>query len=480
MKRLVCVLLIMMMLLPLASCTRGSKPDNTAAPTAINGTEQPALTQEAVATHVPDMSFDPETDNNNLNSGYGHTYCAMLETDEVYYLLHNGYLMYYDKGSEDSGFVCPKPECAHDEKYQNADCCANLGAVHFPSLTVYNGRIWWVGQPTYSSLGIYSMALDGTDRKLMHEFPMEEKHCGNNDWFFHRGRLYWALCYNKVETGEPCYRAEVGYMQLDDFEEHVLYEKLSTLHPDPTIRFLGESAYIFMSYDWIEPGEEPDGDVDYEAYLKFWRTNDITQEILRWDPSMSEPETVYLDETARFQFGTRGFYVSPEGGIYFWETELDDPEAVENRVYTSFIRRVTGKNTKETALTLVAEDGMHYYLKSMPTGVIVALHDSYVQGTGYQTDSIWILTLEGDTLYRGELPTAYREKYTGGKHDFDIDGCWATRSELIVGFKETYYDTGKDHGDDQYFDFIKYEITPDGLIEIPLASCRAHYSDEGW
>lgn len=467
MKRSVCVIMICLLFLLLAACKGGDEPTPTEAP---ESTPQ--------AAHTPDMSFDPDTDNNNLNSGFWYRRCAMLETDEVYYLIHNGYLMYYDKAVEESGYVCPLPECVHDGKFANADCCAYLGAVSFPSLTVYEGKLWWVGQrwqagqAAGSVLCVYRMDPDGTNRELMHEIEIEDKLRGNNAWFIHRGRLYWTLSYEVVTDGLPYYSAEVGYMSLDDYEQHVLYENISSIQPYPTIRFLGESAYIFISYDWIEPGEEPDGDVDYEAYANFWRTNEVTQEILRWDPSMAEPETVYYDYQADFIFGDYGFYVSPEGEIYFWETEFDDPEDIHNNDSTCFIRRVTGKDSKETALTLIAEDGMRYFMKAMPTGIVIALHESYEEGTGYRCDSVWLLTIEGETLYRGELPMAFLEKYSGDMRRvrIDIDGCWATKDEFLIAYSVTFPNTGVK------YDFVNYEITREGIVEKPLASCKQNTS----
>lgn len=50
-------------------------------------------------------------------------------------------LRYYDKGSGISGVLCPDPACTHD-----TDSCGAYAADGGNSVSVYNGKLYWVGE----------------------------------------------------------------------------------------------------------------------------------------------------------------------------------------------------------------------------------------------------------------------------------------------------------------------------------------------
>ncbi len=358
-----------------------------------------------------------------------------------------------------------------------------------------------MGQPDYKHLGIYRMDLDGSNKELLISWALFDDDNPFPNWtlfYFHRGRLFWTSLSQEVTDGMPYNKASFGYMDLDDFELHCLGERKSFFYPQPTMRFAGDSAYIFVEYDGIGPGDQdiPNWDTDEEGYLAWRETVKMTDEVLRWDPTMDEPETVYLNNEDSCFGSFNDFYVSQEGEIYFRETKLEDPEREwkqgEND-YITYINRVVGYSEKERVLELTDEDGVHYGMYAMTCGVIVAMNMDYIRGQGDEVSGIWIFTFDGETLYRGELPMEYREKYQdrvrideNGKtlpvlHGLsNVSGCWATETEVLFCFTERFAKDSATHGDSRYFDFVKYEITEDGLVEIPLASCREHYSDEGW
>lgn len=484
MKRIAALLLTALLILPLTACAAGNQP----APAAGNDrSDDPAR-----------QGFDPETDYDNRYAALID--CAMVDTEEAYYFYANGYIMYYDKLMEDSGFLCSKPECVHDEKFNNPDCVARAN-MQLPSLTYYEGKLWWVGYPDTRHIGIFRMDLDGTGKELLHSFEAfgdDAPFKGMMLWYFHRGRLFWSSLKQEISGGVPFDTAEFGYMSLEDFEPHILCERHSIFGLQPTMRFAGDSAYMFVNYDGIGPGdaEIPDPDYDEAGFIEWRDTVVMTDEVLRWDPTMDEPETVYISNEKSCLNSFNNAYVSQDGVIWFSESVLEDPdkewEKGEND-YICYINRVDANGKAERIMELTSEDGEHYYMVNMANGLILALCTDWVDKSNV-IRGVWLLTFEGETLYRGELPMQYREKYEDRvrtdekgrtvtiRHGLNggIYNCWATRNEILFCFTETYYKDSETHGDSRYYDFVKYEITPNGLVEVPLGSCARHYSDEGW
>ena len=482
MKRISCIILALLMLL-LAACTPGQ--EETAEPTAnatAAATAEPGEPSARPTLDPARQAFDPYTDYDNRYAALIRN--AIVETGDAYYLYANGYIMYYDRIAEESGFLCPRPECEHDEVFDNMGCSAYAPMI-LPSFTFYEGRLWWVGYPDLRHFGIYRMELDGTNRELLHTYEFAGQFQGMYLWYFHRGRLYWSSIKQEVTDGMAFNTAGFGYIGLDDFEPHVLCERYSYFTPQPTIRFAGDNAYFFVGYDGIGPGgaEIPDYDTDPEGYLAWRDSVRSKDEILRWDPSMDEPETVYLNDEMHCLQTFTNAYVTQDGELFFGKSELEDPDREwdqDENPYIWHIFRVGADGKPEHFMELTDEDGRHYSMIAMTGGVIVAMDVIW----GSRVDEIrgiWLVTFEGETLYRGELPMQYREKYTGERHGLSsFYSCWATRDELLFCFEERYYKASETHGDSTYYDFIKYEITPDGLVEIPLAECRDHYADEGW
>ncbi len=484
---------ILLFALILALCTgcSGNKNQNPSdSPDAFNSGQSGGV--------LMGQAFNPETDNDNRNAAFID--CAMVDTEDAYYLYVNGYIMYYDKIMEDSGFLCPHPECVHDEKFNNPNCVARA-SIQLPSMTYYEGKLWWVGNPDMRHIGVFRMNLDGTNKELLHSFELngdDTRFQGMMLWYFHRGRLFWSSLKQEVANGQYFNTAYFGYMSLEDYEPHDLCERRSFFTPQPTIRFAGDSAYLFIGYDGIGPGDQeiPDGEADLDAYLEWAKNVKQYDEVLRWDPTMDEPETIYLNSEDTCFHSFNDYYVSQEGEIFFRETELEDPDQQydeENNQYITYINRINGNGEKERIIELTDEDGVHYNMYAMTCGVIVAMDTRYIRGVGDEVRGIWILTFDGRTLYRGELPMKYREKYTDRERVDDngltvhishginkLHNCWATENEVLFCFTETYYKDSPTHGNSNYYDFVKYEITPNGLIEVPLAECRAHYGDEGW
>lgn len=94
---------------------------------------------------------------------------AIKHDDALYFNARIGeYVVMYAADLANGGALpaCGKPDCLHND----ASCNACIGgAIPNQSYTIYNGRFYWVAaavEDSASEYYLYSMALDGTDRKI--------------------------------------------------------------------------------------------------------------------------------------------------------------------------------------------------------------------------------------------------------------------------------------------------------------------------
>ncbi len=196
------LLIAALLLLPLASCAKKDAQQAQAGQTVQHG----------------DPSFDPETDYDNRYSSL--VSCDMLETEDAYYL-HNcsskPFLYYFDKATGETGVLCPRPECVHDEKRENRECTGYIG-YDWPSLQYYRGKLWYFNSTKGIKFGLFRMNLDGSEKELVHEFdpagtPLEY---GNRRLYIHRGMIYHACSRQEVKNGAPFEKLVYGCIPMEN------------------------------------------------------------------------------------------------------------------------------------------------------------------------------------------------------------------------------------------------------------------------
>ncbi len=256
----VSLILAFLLLLPLLSC--GKKPE-----------QQPEPQQTG------NFTFDPETDYDNR---YGSLIsCNMLETEDAFYLQSrngNGFLYYYDKTTGDTGVLCPRPECVHDEKRDNAECAGYIGS-ELTTLQYYQGKLWYFNQTKGLMFGLYRMNPDGSEKELVHEFdpagtPLE---FGNRRLYIHRGMIYHAGYRQEIKNAAVFHKLVYGCIPMEDttiggkevkaWEYYEILERDTINQPQPTMFFAGDSAYMFYDYDGLT---EYDGTDSYDEFY-YWR-----------------------------------------------------------------------------------------------------------------------------------------------------------------------------------------------------------------
>ena len=480
MKKVMMIILAGLLALPLLSCGKKPEQQPTAAP--VSGTPLPdgVTADPNAAPSGKPIFFDPETDYDNR---YGSIIsCDMVETEDAYYLHNretNGFLYYYDNASGESGVLCPRPECVHDAKRENRECTGYLG-YELPSLQYYQGRLWFFESPYGRKIRLCHMNLDGSEKTLVHEFepadtPLEY---GNRRLYLHRGMIYYTTFNQTISGAAIFHRIYYGCIPMEDttiggkkvraWECYSILER-DTIHmPQPSMYFAGDYCYMLYDYDGVTDYDGANTEEDYYAWK---RTLPVTDEIDRWDPTMAEPEILYQSvETYSMLGNYHGKYVASDGTPYFTDSQRLDPEQPEgeDNPYITRLYRVEKDGSRTIVLETDPGEGSLFSF-ALGDGVIVLTGAPFMcMRDILEPVDIRIIRFDGDepeVIYEGPLPLEYRSELRIGAKDISLEECWVNGDTLMI-FSTEYYGR-KDY--DRSWQFVKYDITPDGLKETVLS-----------
>ena len=447
MKKLLALALSALFALSLAACA-GTAGDP--APTDPPLASMPAAT--ASPTERIDLSFDPDTD--YVNAYGGLTAHDLVETeDAVYWHSTNGraYLYYYDKACGESGVLCPRPECLHDAVENNRDCAGYLGTFD-PSLSFFEGKLWWIGYcgPNEADRAIYRMDPDGTNREKVRDLSREHEYQGTK-YYFHRGYIYFYRADNIVRQGSLTLRISVSRMPLDSDKLEVIWEATSAYVPQATLRFRGGEIYIFAQFD----GGDENTSAEELAALSY------RLEILRWTEGMTEPECLCRVDNAVRLMNVAAYDVTKSGEIYFAVPSSDGERRGDA------VCRVSGDGSSEELFDFFDEENP-FHIMSITDGIVCA--SAYLQDS--QGGRIfWIRDISGETLFKGRLPA---ELAPGTEASVSI--LTADRGHL------TAYAAAKDPEDPLHyglFCLIRYDLTADGPVGTALITVRRRIAVSG-
>ncbi|MBO4878690.1 MAG: hypothetical protein J5544_00355 [Clostridia bacterium] len=464
MKRTIAIILAALLLLPIAACAGGTEPAPTAVPDQ-NG-DVSASGEPPLATPDPARAFDPETDFDNR---FASQFNRIVETEDAYYLKGDctDFLFYYDKVTGDSGILCPRPDCLHvpPEPMSGVTDCGGFIGTERGSLTYYKGRLYWAKyyRPEMD-ICVFSMALDGSDRELIGKLAISPEEYQPQQFWIHRGYVYFYSEANKVVNGAPTCRLAIVRQPLEGGEKQVIFEEQSYVDGEWTLRFIGDDVYILAGYDGADGSVFEHGEPEVpEDYL-------VLQEhsvILRWNPDMAEPE-VLLDEESPDQPAPDNFYVEPDGTVWFVRQRPEDPSTHWGddgyRLIDHLCRRDPDGTVTELFDSVI--DGEYYYMRNIYDGGMIMIRGL---DTKPGTVVMCIVDLEGSVIYKGDLPTAFAEKApigSDGTPDFMFIGC-----ERDGFFVSATLDYPLDRKNPQRQYFLRYDITDDGLAETVICEC---------
>lgn len=210
---------------------------------------------------------------------FAHWASNLCATENVVYFAYgarsgNLILRYMDKATGITGPLCGKPECLHNDK----NCNAYINGTIF-GLTLFDGKLYWVeNDMNMIKIPIYSVALDGTDRRIVREMDRDIVGSSLNCSLLqiHDGVLYWAYSPSRIENGEAKSCIRMVAFPLD---------------PD-------EEGYVIVDEENVFAGQyfQPDGDNIYIAFVSAPEWPDLTRYeyvIYRWSIETKQLDNLY-------------------------------------------------------------------------------------------------------------------------------------------------------------------------------------------
>ena len=215
------------------------------------------------------------------------------ETEDFFCGTNSGgmQLRYYDKKSGVSGVLCPDPACNHD----TSDCSANIGGN---SLSVYDGKFYWVAPKGIREIALYRSDLSGTNREELRVLDPDKVITPYQpQWYMvHRGNLYFLGRANIVEETRNRQRITLQTTPLEGNEDFtILYQEIFDAGSDFSVRFVGN--YVYLSCVSFEAAGGP---------------FDIT--IIRYNTETQTGEELYTEKGVSQYLGK--IWVTEQGGIY--------------------------------------------------------------------------------------------------------------------------------------------------------------------
>lgn len=404
MKRLTALLLVFIMSLTLAACGEGEK---VVEPTAFDYTR-------SFAHGANTLDYT----------------CATEDT--VYYISHFGNFIYYiDKESGISGPLCGKPECEHNSSRCNA-------YVSFAdALSIYDGRLYWVGGSSPSNTYIYSAALDGTDRQTVRQIEREIIPAGHGNMYiiFYRGYAYLAAQAEWVTDGEattnfyvcaiPLDPDEASFVILDEYALPAGYNASNRLSIQPY-----EDALYIVSDNYYT-------DSKYELENETQNLYDFS--IRRWDMEKRELEILYYEE----------------------ETELYTP--AELWVVDDGILFCRLANQTESLYKYIFDSGEMELLFNLPESYLMGMSDNLLAGGSntFVSDewNVIIMDFEGNVLVNETSPKDALD-FPDWVHPSSIR--WILGADETNAYFAIYTSTSDDVGSITYFAVIAVPLDGSG------------------
>ncbi|MBR5713870.1 MAG: hypothetical protein IKX58_03635 [Clostridia bacterium] len=432
MKRAFSLLLLVLFLLCTA-CTGKTPPVPTEAPTEAALTEAPAPT-------AIDMryTYDPETD---VDNRYAMRYANIVERDNMFVWASycNTPLFFYDKETDFGGVLCNKPECEHT----TSDCSS---AIATKSICFYDGGLYIL--PSWPDMQkrcwiIYSMELDSSDRKVFMTIPDEEDGSMTlKRMFIHRGKMYFVNEYQAVEEGKPANKFELLTCDFDgpnaaDLKPVVKIESYAWFIN--RLFFAGDKIFVFSG---------PTIGGHYRLLVEMYdtvsgETSTVSDVIL--DDDYFIPDYFYVTQDGEILCGQSGTTYDQNCKAYrivgnelevfmeFEETEFEGK-------LCSWMSVQIGEDTV-TASTMISKNP--------------------------RQDAVWIRDFEGNTIYKGLLPTLQE-----GAPNYDtIDYFEASHDRILLSVQENKENSSGTVIGTTYF-FVEYDLTEDGYTVKPMITYK--------
>ena len=416
------ILALILTILLLAALLTGCGQKPTAPAVSSGGTSAAASTGAASGESDGTPSV-PDPDPAPIHRYRGAGGPTLAENGPVRYFVLGGYLGYYDGLSGESGPLCGRPECTH----QDWTCDAYM---NWTKLFACEGdKLYWLGANSQyghvkgapMEYGIWRANLDGTGRELVKEFPEELLSGAIYDIVLRGKKVFVNVRELLVQDGVPENRYCWYETGLNDDQE---LKELLEYDGDGACQVIRDYLY-YMTF--ADPGSETTPPRDPEITRYHLDTGE-TEVLLA---AGSEPEM------------TGVFYVCDNLTVYFSDTRQDLDTTRLYRLTEGRLEPIPGtEDETHTFGTLYLTEGLAYCNHWTPQG-----------------EEIWLSDFEGNTLYKGPWEMQFREK----------------KENEVLPVSRALLGGGTDHCLFCFADYlaghtwiVQYDITPEGLSETIL------------
>ncbi len=393
----------------------------------------------------------------------------VCETDDGYYILYGGHEAYFiEKETHKIALLCTKPECAHNDDTCNADIS---GGVLWES----GGRLYYTNSTLLEEHGklvdhgerIYSVALDGTDRRVVQELEFEPSGSSTYvDPILHRGYVYFfysGVLYRVPLGGKIKKRAEALWGEEIEGEagSFHIYDSIPVGHnftlwaDGDTVYFMANVmqsdgtykdtlfAFDTVKAEEIKKSKKKDGEADEPLVKQIWETPDADV-VGEWTETGVSVTKWYVHD------GYIYFYLS--GGDY-WRCELSSgkyEKLADTHGKTPYGKAIFSDEYM-CLLNSVPED------RSLP-GFVIAEGSRYDYLHLVGGDTFYVYGLDGELLCELPLSSVY-EQFDGVVNVepiFCSDGgvYFVAEAETVVGSGETDQDNWFLAGGKKKYDYI--------------------------
>ena len=177
-------------------------------------------------------------------------YAWITGTEEIRYMVLGTYAAYYDAAAENSGVLCGRPECLHEDW-----TCNGYMNTTSESISFYDGKLYWLGfnqkfgqKNGPRQLGIWRMDQDGTNRELLKELSEEVTYMEFYSMTFHRGMAYLHTREQRVTDGVPETLSHIYATDLTDSDEFtLLLSRTGELEYEVIDHYIYVLSYVFFT-----------------------------------------------------------------------------------------------------------------------------------------------------------------------------------------------------------------------------------------
>lgn len=332
MNRRIVIFLIICQIMVLGGCARVRNGDGQAAQVGDVGRRE----TEAITSYL---------------AGNFESYRQTVASENGYYYMGR-YILYMDKETKESIYLCGRPDCTHSD----ANCDAYVGTVLPSSLCYAEGYLYVLGYDklTYE-VSLIRISPDGSEHEDLGRIGVSDEQASTYEYFIVGNYMYYVY---KMYTLKPDNVYEIKRVSLDTMEEETLYacegaifyqmilwgDKLYFMQRSTAVdenSGIGETKLMSLDINTLETEEYVGGSIF--SYTVDYVNNRLYYQVL-WDGiyeySLSEGDSRKL---VSYEEGTESLYLVFDGEYIYGDNSYTSFKLNKGVPYQLYVYDTEGK-----------------------------------------------------------------------------------------------------------------------------------------